>query len=234
MSVKERGYGRLEAPDPRDANFPVQAALQDVAPAELPMSRNYYLPPNLPLDQGRTGTCVAHAWNAYLHAAPLTCDSPLSPYDLYRKIVLVDEWPDNDFEATAPQKRLQFGTSVRAGAKVLRELGHLAHFFWALSAEQAGQFILSGKGGVVVGTLVYNSMRETRADGLMVVDPTSGVAGGHAWFLYGYNRRTRLFRGLYSYGKTWGKKGRLLVQHDALDHLITNRGEACCAVEQPL
>src|SRR5688572_18696821 len=109
-----KGFGLKIARDDRDNNFLMRAVLR---PTGYPAHRYYSPGKMLPLDQGETGTCVAHAWTAFLATAPVKTTKFDHPYVSYRGIIGMDEFPENDFEVTAPDDQLQFGTTIRAGAK---------------------------------------------------------------------------------------------------------------------
>jgi hypothetical protein len=93
MAAVNYGLGRLPAPDPQDAKYPMRAVL----PRE-PLPAYRYWPRMSILDQEQTGTCVAHAWMSLHQGSPVRfkADAAFSAYDLYRRIVLQDEWAEND------------------------------------------------------------------------------------------------------------------------------------------
>lgn len=225
-----RGFGRRVALDARDAHYPMRAYLR---PTYLPKSRYYAMGKRVPMDQGKTGTCVAHAWAAFLMAAPLMCDDVQSPMDMYRQFVKDDEFPDNDRESSLPDGDLQYGTSVRAGVQYLRTRGHIKSFVWAKSADEAAAWLLTGQGTLVAGTMWYWDMGEPDARGY--VHLTGGEAGGHAWNVVGYNRILKCFRGMCHWGNDYGDRGRFWIRHGDMDRLIKDQeGEMCAAVEQRL
>jgi len=221
-----RGFGRIAEPDPRDSRYPMRLMLR---PAPVPSYRYYRTGKHLPLDQGQTGTCVAHAWTGFLYAALMMDKTADSPFDLYRGIVAMDEFPDNDFEATEANDNLQFGTSVRAGAQYLRTKGHLKNFVWSTSADEMALWLLTGKGTIVLGTNWYWDMGELK-NGYAV--PGGGIAGGHAYLCVGYSKKAQAFRCLNSWGAEFGDKGLFWIHHVDMEQLIHEDGEACAAVEQ--
>ena len=223
------GLGRRFIPDPEDRKYPMRAVLR---PRAIPQQRYYQTGRQLPLDQGNTGTCVAHAWTAFLYAALMMSRTAPSPYDTYREIVKVDEWDDNDFEATSPRiQDLQFGTSVRAGAKVMQAQGHLKNYVWSRDADEMALWLLTGQGTIVLGTTWYWDMGDLRDGGFAY--PTGGVAGGHAYLAIGYSRNYKAFRCLKSWGSEFGAKGRFWIHHQDMDKLVKlEDGEACAAVQQ--
>jgi hypothetical protein len=227
MGERTRNFGRRFTPDIRDNHYPMRAVLR----AEpLPISRYYPIGPQLPMDQGQTGTCVAHAWTGFLCASLLMTKHPPNVFETYRGIIAIDEYTDNDHEINAPIEDLQSGTSVRAGAQYLRGKGHLKSFLWTRSADEMAHWLLLGHGTIVLGTNWYWDMGNPTDKG--VVNVTGGIAGGHSYLCVGYNRVTKMFRCLNSWGRNFGTNGRFWVRHDDMQRLIVEDGEACAAVEQ--
>ncbi len=227
MAPITKGFGRRYVADPDDKKYPMRAALR---PRALPPRRYYTTGKHLPLDQGQTGTCVAHAWTGFLYAALTMSKSAPAAYDTYRQIVLVDEWPENDNEATAPDSELQSGTSVRAGAKCLQARGDLVNYVWSKDADEMAAWLLSGHGTIVLGTTWYWDMSDLTKDGFANLG--GGVAGGHSYLCIGYNRVTMAFRCLNSWGSEFGDKGRFWIHHKDMNKLVKEEeGEACAATQ---
>lgn len=231
--------GRLIAPDARDRDFPMRLMLDPLReqffPSGLPEGSRHYSPGAV-LDQGETGTCVAHGWTSRANGAPIKQTLPYSPYDLYRRIVAIDEWTQNDTEAGAPDASLQFGTSVRAGAKVLQSQGYLQQYLWAESAEDVRAWHLAGFGSVVLGLWWYTDMFLTDSQGF--VKATGFKEGGHCVVTTGWNDRVRhngrivqACRFQNSWGREFGQSGRAWISMSDLHALITDEGEACAPVE---
>jgi hypothetical protein len=132
---RQYGFGRIAAPDPRDRSYPMQALL-----AKRPERRARPWSRPRVLDQGATGTCVGHAWRLRLEMAPRLHPPTygMPAFGIYRAALLLDEWGDNDREAELPDDRLQFGTSVRAGAKVMQQAGYIGEYRWAFDAATNG------------------------------------------------------------------------------------------------
>lgn len=231
--------GRKHAPDERDRKFGMRLLLDPLRetyfPRGLAEGTRHYRPGKV-LDQGRTGTCVAHGWTSKMHAAPIMQQLPVSPYDLYRKIVQVDEWFDNDSEATAPDAGLQSGTSVRAGAKVLQAMGYLQNYLWAESVEDVRAWHLAGFGGCVIGVNWTAAMFQTDLDGF--VNYTGSIQGGHCVVTTGWNDKVRhngkLGRALRcqnSWSVQFGEKGRFWISEGDLAKLMQDAGEVCASTE---
>ena len=241
----EYGLGRRPAPDERDrrfgANLVLDPLLDQFFPRGLPEGTRHYRQGPV-LDQGSTGTCVGHAWCGWAYGAPLMTKPAQidSPFNLYRQMVAIDEWADNDHEATAPDSGLQSGTSVRAGVRVLQRQGRVKSYVWMTKVEQVRAWHLAGLGGVVLGTDWTHTMFYPDGDG--VIRYQNRVVGGHAYKTTGWTdtlkvrfstlRTLRAARILNSWGRGWGQNGRAWLPEDDLQRLIDAQGECCAATEQ--
>jgi hypothetical protein len=234
----QHGLGRRYAEDARDEAYPMRLRLDPLReqffPRGIPEGVRHYRPSSV-LDQGRTGTCVGHAWASRLRGAPIMQGHP-GPFTLYRQFILVDEWAQNDREALLPDEQLQFGTSVRAGAKVCQSLGYVSNYLWAESTEDVRAWHLANFGSVVLGVNWTSDMMRTDASGF--IHYTGRVEGGHAVVTTGWNDRLRYngrivqaVRCQNSWGTGWGQQGRFWLLRDDLERLIADRGEACAPTE---
>ena len=219
------GLGRLPSPDPRDRNFPLRAAV----PRNL-TGRRYWWDSGAWLDQGSTGTCVGHGWAHWVEDAPRSPVGTIDPFQIYRDACLLDVWPEND------DQDLDWGTSVRAGAKVLQNRGVVSSYLWAFNLQTVIDAVLS-KGPVVVGTNWYegmfNPMWVTSADGTprKTIRIRGDVMGGHCYTLNGVSTTAQVFRLKNSWGRLWGAGGRASISFDDMERLISEDGEAAMAVQ---
>jgi len=136
---------------------------------------------------------------------------------VYRDAQVVDEWPGENYN----------GTSVRAGAKVLADRGHIGEYRWAWDLETVVRALLD-VGPVVVGTNWYSGMFEPNQG---IIDISGTVAGGHAYLLNGVNRNKGMIRLKNSWGRDWGSRGHAYISFEDMDRLIKEDGEACLALE---
>lgn len=176
------------------------------------------------LDQGQEGTCVGHAWRHWLTAAPVIShkhrDDP-SAVQIYDIATNKDVWPGNEGDR-------QFGTSVRAGAEALIELGHIINYYWAWLIQDVNDYLLLN-GAAVAGVNWYSSMFEPDKDGIVKVD--GFIAGGHAVLLQGINVKTGFITFVNSWGTDWGKNGRAKIAIEDFERLLNEDGEVCTALE---
>ena len=225
------GLGRLAKADERDRLI-WQSPLR--IPGSLRTSTYWYMG-GAWLDQGSHPHCVGYSWTHWLEDGPVA--QPNIPGDpdyadaLYKECQLVDEWPGEDYD----------GTSVRAGAKVLKSRGLIDAYYFAFDIESVKLNLLE-RSPVVVGTTWYNSMFEPKKydDRTYVceVDQNSGKAGGHAYVLNGIDLEkeidgsTGYMRLKNSWGRNWAFQGRCFISIDDVEKLLEEEGEMCIAKEK--
>lgn len=222
MAVK-RGFGRLHKPDDRDKSFHVRELLAGVK-EEYPIKSRHWWANGWWGNQGKTSMCVAYSWIHWLEDGPVT-HTPrvpgktlIDPVDVYNHAQSVDEFPGNAYN----------GTSVRAGAKVMRELGYISSYWWAWDIETAINAILE-LGPIVVGTNWYSGMSDLDEKGFMSTNGRN--LGGHAYVINGVYVDGERFRIKNSWGRRWGKKGFAWMSFSVLEQLIREDGEICLAKE---
>lgn len=211
------GLGRLYRPDARDALYPMRALLTGTSPRTF----RHWWAQGWWGDQGETPQCVAYAWTHWLVDGPVTTANPLlTPAALYRQAQQEDEWPGDSYD----------GTSVRAGAKVLQDLGVIREYRWAATAADVVDTLLE-RGPVVFGSDWYDGMFTPDSKGFIWM--TGRVRGGHAYVLDGVNVKTGVVTIKNSWGRSWGQRGFARMTIDTMAYLLERDGEACIAVENP-
>lgn len=222
---REFSMGRLYYRDVRDDDYPVAPMLSSLRSSR---TQRFWHSDGWWGDQGHTPHCVAFSWAHFLHDGPLVGS-------IYRDVRLVDTgelyceaqkrdpWPG---DCDTP---LYDGTSVRAGAKVLQEWGHIQEYRWARSADEVVQVILN-QGPVIVGTWWKMDMFYPNTQG--VITATGANSGGHAYVINGVNLDTGFFRIKNSWGRRWGRQGHALISISDMDMLIKDYGEACVPLQK--
>ena len=205
------GFGRLVSPDARDERFRLKKVL-----AGQPSGKRVWKSTWIG-DQGATPHCVGFAWSGWLNCQPIR--QFLNPDGIYAYAQHVDQWDGEDYE----------GTSVRAGAKVLEDLGFIGQYRWGRTTDEVVGTILT-LGPVVLGTDWYQRMMEPDSDGF--IHPAGAVVGGHAYLAYGCDTKKGLLYLKNSWGPQWGDNGSALLALDNLQGLLDEAGEACIGVEQ--
>jgi len=221
--VVNYGLGRLPARDDRDNRY----LLRSLVPLEAVQRRNKHWALFAgPLDQGNTGTCVEHGWRHWGMAAPVISTKKLAripQYALYDEMIAIDEWSDNDIDP-----RREFGTSVRAGARIFQQRGFLTVYGWVFEIETAIDWLVS-QGALVFGTNWLQGMNQTDASGF--VYDTGRVLGGHCYTAIGWSETRGAMRFINSWGSGFGEKGRFWMTGETVDRLLRANGEACSSVE---
>lgn len=215
------GLGRRWTPDWNDLKFLAAAVLPRTSTVESREWEDHHWWGN----QHETSQCVGYSLTHWLEDAPVLHEREtppvVQPDYVYSEAQLIDEWPGTDYD----------GTSVRAGAKVLQQLGYISEFRWAMTAQEVAVAVLE-VGPVVVGTVWTEDMFNPDSEGK--IRPTGASAGGHAYLLNGYDARTGYFRIKNSWGREWGKNGYAYIHINDLQLLLEADGEACLALEQRL
>lgn len=237
----ERYFGYVHSEDPRDKRYPMRLILDPLRelafPRGIPEGTRHYKPGHI-LNQRSTGTCVAHGWTSKIEGAPIMQPMPMTPYDFYRKLVLFDEYRENDREANAPDSGLQYGSSVRGGAKAAQDLGLIKNYVTPESVDDVRAWHLSGRGGVVIGITWLSYMMDTDSDGF--VNFKGSVEGGHCVCSTGWSdtvkhngRIVRAIRLQQSWGLPWGDdgKGRMWMEEDDFGKALADQGECFAATE---
>lgn len=213
------GFGRIESIDVRDAKYRFGLVIPQEYPTRI-KRKKYTI--GMILDQGQNGTCVGHGWASWLSCTPV--QSWGDPIAIYNRATELDEWPGNEHD-------LRSGTSVRAGVKVLEELGRVHSYVWANDSHDVANWILR-RGPVVIGIPWYQGMMVLSNDGYVVLGGSQ--VGGHCVLVYGCDLTTRTLFLQNSWGSGWGELGRFKMTFDVLDSLLSDHGECCAAVERKL
>lgn len=214
--------------DERSRNYPITAI---VGKSLRPRNRTWK--PGQILDQGSEGACVGFGWTAEALATPVKvsldrvkADIPRDPTDfshfVYKSAQRIDEWEGENYS----------GTSVLAGAKVMKEVGTLKEYRWAFSTNDL-LLGIAARGPAVLGIPWYDSMYEAPNG---VVSVKGRAVGGHCITAVGYRTSSKHFDGapsvvlVNSWGPEWGNNGVAEISVSDLDRLLQSGGEACIPV----
>jgi len=213
--------GRLASiPDPRNRAYRMAAALEDWQTKPLPQGKHW--PLMAPIrDQGQTSSCVGHGAVAFLESTPIPQRKlPFTPYDLYRDIQKVDEWPG--------EEPSYFGTSVHAALRVLRDRGYCAEYRWAETPDEALRW-LAFKSPLLIGVDWHQGMFTADAQGF--IHATGRVRGGHCVLVSGMSMRRSAVRLTNSWSSSWGQGGRAWLSFTDFERLLQAGGEIAAPTE---
>lgn len=230
--MPKRTFDWMSNHDPRSRNFPIMAAITPVEPRNI----SWKVP--TPLDQGQEGACVGFAWLHEALTTPvkvvLAFVRALLPLGLggkpgnvvaqwiYKQAQKIDEWAGESYD----------GTSVNAGAKVMRKLGLIKEWRWCFSVDEVIQALM--RGPVVLGIPWYYGMYEAPGGILKV---SGHLVGGHAIVARAYRKAGVIFPdeaaiGLFNSWGDWGDKGCAWIRASELKALLAEQGEACVPVSR--
>lgn len=185
------------------------------------------------LDQGNLGSCTGNAGIGCLGTDPFyaTVPSRLQPLlvaqgaypftedgavQLYSDATKIDP-----YDGTYPPT--DSGSDGLSIAKVLKAAGQIAGYQHTFSLDDALKAL--GQYPVICGTVWYQSMFEPRADGQLVVDASSGVAGGHEYVVDEIDADTGRVWMTNSWGSDWSLNGRAWLSWDDWGDLLDAQGD---------
>lgn len=200
--------------DERSRNFPIRAIVP-----KRPRSYTWSVGATW-LDQGTEGACVGFAWAHELIARPAIVASVTDAFALeriYHEARKIDEWPGENYD----------GTSVLAGAKVVKAMGAMAEYRWAFGLDDL-RLAIGHAGPAVLGLNWYEGMFDPDEQGF--IRPSGSIAGGHAIVCYAVNQKQRYFKLRNSWGRDWGRAGDCFLSFDDMGRLLSEQGEACIPV----
>lgn len=239
--------------------FTVQRLLEETSglreAVKVRRSRGYSPGPGL--DQGNEGQCVLYACTHRRNSTPRqlrpshTDRATISGW--YHDVQHLDYWDGCSKGARCtvqPSRTAYEGTSVHAAMDYGRKNGWWKSYWWvgAGSGDVMGDIVHANAtvGGIIYGINWMNSMFQPRPSGLLEVDLTSGLAGGHAIYSPSVRLKMRL-KGEWvgtrevvviqqSWGEDYGVKdlgragGMVYMLLDDLGALMERRGEGAVIV----
>lgn len=206
------GLGRIYKHDPRDDDFHLTAPLGKT-------SRQFrYWNGGHILDQGQTVSCIGQAFAEWLD---IRFKQFLDPRGIYELAQRLETGGTFDPEA---------GTTVRAGAKLLKKLGFIERYHWAHKSIDALIHWLLEVGPAVIGVNWYEGMDEPTNG--VDIHPTGKLRGGHGILADGVDKADGVIRLRQSWGPDVGTNGHLHIAIDDVKQLMREDGEVLLAVER--
>jgi hypothetical protein len=205
--------GRLPQFDPRSLDYPIRTLLPTRRPP-----RSYTWAAGHNLDQANTPHCVGFGCAHELAARPVVVGNVHdgTGHGIYQQCKLIDPFgPTVD------------GTSVLAGAQVLRHLGHWSEYRWC-DGEEDLALTVGYRGPVVIGVSWWTGMFAPDADGFVRI--AGRVEGGHCVLVTGISLKRGAYRIRNSWGAGWGIGGDALVRRVDMAVLLADDGEACVPI----
>jgi hypothetical protein len=194
------------------------------------------------LDQGQLGSCTANAATGLLGtdsagrpgqtSVTITVDAARASHGLVKPGVYA---PDETFAVAlyslatildsihGHYPPTDTGSSGLGVAKALRALGLATSYTHAFSLSALTSALQSGP--VMIGIPWLNSMEDPDSDGRLIVDPGSGIAGGHEIEINQYSVITGDYWITNSWGASWGIDGSAWLTTPDLRWLLSQQGD---------
>ncbi len=156
-----------------------------------------------PLLEQTEASCVGCACKLIVESEPKArpAKSEKEIFELARKI-------ENN-----PKKE---GTGIRSGLKALQQLGYISNYYWADNITEIALGVIH-IGPLIVGVHFYFSDLETKKEYLTAMN---GIAGEHAFVVYGVNFKKQYFLVANSFGPEWGDFGRIKVDFQTMKKIF--------------
>jgi hypothetical protein len=226
------GLGRIQHHDPRNLAF-AHGVLPKSAIQSVAWARHTPI-----LDQGQLGSCTGNALTGALGTdsagrtaathVTVTADSKgifkAGRYPLDETFaVLAYELNTRLDDITGQYKPDDTGSSGPACGKTAKALGLAAGYTHAFSYDALRSALQSGP--ALIGIDWYNSMFDPKPDGQIVVDKTSGLAGGHELLIREYDAVNDIAWADNSWSTSWGVQGRGYFRGADLRALLADGGD---------
>jgi hypothetical protein len=182
----------------------------------------------LPLDQGQIGSCTANALVGALNCAPNYGTHPDSPGAPWTETDAVRLYERETADEGQPYPPYDPGGSGLAVCRAAKELGMVKGYTHTFSAQAALHALVLRP--VIVGINWYSSFDQPDGNGVISIEPSAFVRGGHEILANGIDADNKLVWFWNSWGTGYGLSGRMAMSWDTLARLLGEQGDVTVPV----
>lgn len=228
-------FGRIYAPDIRDASYSMTWALRAMSRGEL--KRRAQAPRRGPTLTQIGPRCVKYSIATSVSAQPMhytdnarvsvsLVEQPLDGHrDLYDWAQANDEWSGTNYA----------GTSVRAGMGYMVGVGLSRSYVWARTWDELVDYLSRAGSAPAILGIDWTEDMDTpkRVRGAYYIEPTGPVLGGHAICALWYDKRKDALKLQNTWGGGYGDDGIVYFRREYAQPVIFMwNGEAASYTER--
>jgi hypothetical protein len=180
------------------------------------------------LDQGQVGSCTAETGFGLLGTVPYyspdlaaAAARTFGSFDQAGAYRLYDA--EENLDGDGPYPPNDNGSTGLTLAKALRAAGLISGWTQTFSLDAALKALTQYP--LASGTVWFDSMFDTSPEGIVTVNRSSGVAGGHEYEIVGYDAARGLVKFANSWGSSWGVDGYGYMQAEDWGSLLADQGD---------
>lgn len=211
------GLGRHVLHDARSLDYDAATLVEHVTTERT----TYHKRHGAIFDQGNVGACTAMAALGLMNTEPFvgskvyTTDDALAFYSRETRLddsQIPGEYPPDDT-----------GSTGLWSMKQLRADGLIPGYRWAFSVATVKRLLQVSP--ISLGLPWFNSMFSVDHHGYLIVQPFTGLAGGHQIEATGVDFERQAVEVTNSWGDGWGESGKAFIRFTHLDQLLKLHGD---------
>lgn len=211
------GLGRHVLHDTRSLEYDAAAMVSSVTTERTTYHRRY----GEIFDQGSLGACTAMAAMGLMNTEPFVGKALFTTTDALK--FYSDETRLDDRQIPGHYPPDDTGSTGLWSMKALKGWGLIPGYRWAFSLGTVKRLLQVSP--ISLGLPWFNSMFSVDRDGYLIVQPFTGLAGGHQIEATGVDFERQAVQVTNSWGEGWGQGGSAYLRFTHLDQLLKLHGD---------